>query len=350
MKLAFITPQVGGGGAERVLSIISKGLVERGHQVSIYVTSYNRCDQAYSFSDKLNLVFLNDISKSRIKKAICLRKLLKKERPDYAISFFPITSLYYFIAGFGLGIKLIVSERSSPKDYPTSKFLRLIRLMSFKKAKFVVFQTKAAASYFSHRVKKERVVIVPNPISFDNLPKPTFENDVVIAAGRLFPEKNFEVLIRGFSIFKKKHPNFLLKIFGAGPQSEQLKSLCKSLDLKESIFPYSESLWEEEAKSKIFCMSSLFEGLPNALMEAEAIGLPVVTTDFRPLGAASEIVSAGCNGEIVPSGDSESLANALSKVADNYPQYKTNSLAFAQQMRLIFNSDIVVDAWDSLFD
>ncbi len=136
---------------------------------------------------------------------------------------------------------------------------------------------------------------------------------VVLGAGRLSAQKDFSTLLRAFAILRQRHPARLI-ILGEGKQRRKLEDLALKLGIRENVdLPgFSPNPWAYMARSDLFVLSSKWEGLPGVLLEALAVGCPVVSTDC-PSGPR-EILKQGRLGPLVPVGESKALAQAMEKV------------------------------------
>ena len=348
MNICFVITELGGGGAERVVSVLSNSFVKSGNKVDVICTTANP-NRTYQLSDDINCHFISDDKKTNlVKKIYKTRRILKKSKCEVVISFFPTSFFISYFAKFGLKIFSVFSERSSPFDSPKSKFKRLLRFFSVLFSNAVVFQSEEAEKYFrKNRLLKNKLSkIIGNPINFSLLPSATFQNKCIIAAGRLVPQKNYGCLLRAFAIFHCRRSDYKLKICGNGPLLHELEVFSQNLGIFDFVnfIPYTSEIWQEMSSSSIYALSSLYEGLPNSLLEAEGIGLPVVTTDFRP-GNSRGIVSCGFNGEIAKNNDPVDLANCLFKVANNLDFYKEGAMVWKSKMFSLYNLNVVSTQW-----
>ena len=138
---------------------------------------------------------------------------------------------------------------------------------------------------------------------------------VILGAGRLTEQKDFPTLIRAFALVRKKHPARLM-ILGEGEERSKLETLVQELGLeKEVSLPgFVDNPYKYMKRAAVFVLSSRWEGFPNVLVEAMALGTPVVSTDC-PNGPA-EILENGKWGELVPVGETQSLASAVLRTLD----------------------------------
>lgn len=178
------------------------------------------------------------------------------------------------------------------------------------KTDLLVCQSKAVLNYYN-RIKNK--IVISNPIDISLIPKPITEGNTlkICAVGRLMAQKNFSLLINAFYLLKQEaNENVTLTIYGEGVLRNRLENQICSLNLEKSVFlpGKSNDVLNEIKDSTIFVMSSDYEGF-NALLEAMAVGLPVISTDF-PTGTARELIHKE-NGIIVPCGDKIALKNAM---------------------------------------
>lgn len=161
---------------------------------------------------------------------------------------------------------------------------------------------------------RTRVVRIPNALTNpETAPVASVapRGKVVVAAGRLTPQKGFDRLIEAFAVVVTQEPDWTLRIYGGGPKAGQLRSLIFQHELYNSVFLMgaTDRLAEEMAKGSVFALSSRYEGFGMVIIEAMAQGLPVVSFDC-PNGPA-EIITDGLDGLLVPDGDVPAFATAL---------------------------------------
>ena len=213
--------------------------------------------------------------------------------------------------------KLICSERSNPMIVTDNKQIKL-RNSVLQSADGIVFQTERAKECFSKEIQSKGVVIpnaVGNPYAY-KAEDVSVREKTITAMGRLHTAKDYPALIKAFKIVSDKHPEYSLNIFGGG-DNKSLLELVKEFDIDDKVkfIGAKEDAVLDIAKSTCYVLSSIYEGMPNALMEAMAVGAPCVSTDC-PFGPGELIVN-GENGLLVPVGDVKSLANAICKFIED---------------------------------
>ena len=350
LKIAFCIPSLGSGGAERVMSVLANKFTERGHEVSIIMLSNYKC--VYPLSEKITVETLNCDDDGclpfvkryplRLKK---IRNAVKKIKPDVVISFMSETNTDVCFALKGMRIPVIVSERNDPAIDPASKMKQLMRRMAYTKPMGFVFQTPDAQSYFSKRIQKKSRIIL-NPLA-DYLPEPYYgdREKRIVAVGRLNKQKNFPMLIDAFSEFVKKHPEYVLEIYGEGPIESQIANYISDKGLVDKVIlkGFCKDVHTHTLNASMFVMSSDFEGMPNALLEAMAIGLACISTDC-PCGGPGMLIESYKNGILVPVNDSSKMYDAMSFMAEN-PQKAEEMSKNAVEIRHMANVETITDEW-----
>ncbi len=328
MKILLLIPRMNNGGAERVMSHIANELCENANvKLLTFVgnTSFYKLNKkVYYKSLDFKLNTKNKFTRyiSMMKNFMLAVNLTKKEvkefKPDIIISFlFEADLIMYLIRKYlkESNIKWITSERNDP--FNRTFIRKFLEKKIYKECDVFVCQGKKVYDYYSFLQEK---YIIPNPLYTSNLVDTVCEADAfkICAVGRLMPQKNFSMLINAFNQAKGKLPNNAsLTIYGEGILRGQLEQQIKNLGLTEQVFlpGASHNIFEDIRDSAIFIMSSDFEGFPNALLEAMALGLPVISTDF-PTGIAKELIS-DLNGIVVPCGDVERMKQAIIILAND---------------------------------
>lgn len=349
MHIAIVTRNMNAGGAEHVIAQLLKNWTGQGVQCSLF--SMEPSERFYSIPKPVNCYdvprFSEQIYISKICKYAYLRKKLKQLRPDVVLAMPEEIGIYVGFALLGTGIPLVVSERNNPWTMPYKKITRVLRRVIYPFVDGLVFQTKQAASFFS-TAQQKKGVILPNPLELDKLPI-KFEGErkkVIVGVGRLEPQKNFDMLISAFAEFYKTHQDYKLVIYGEGTLRKQLKEHIEGLFLPEGTITLpgkSEEVLYKINQAKMFVLSSNFEGMPNALIEAMACGIPCIATDC-PSGGPADIIESGRNGFLVPVGDYKALSEKMDILADDQALAQSFSMHY-KEIRERFESEKVSTAW-----
>ncbi len=346
-NICFVIGVLSNGGAERVISILAKEFSELGYHVNI-VTIYGD-ENDYIDEKEINVYPIVKRSKNKILKyfvrVIGLRKAIKEIKPDVVISFVGIVNIYTVVASMFLRKQIILSERNDPYQNPENIVLRKIRDIIYNFADKIVFQTEDAKKYFCKRIQNKGVVI-SNPIK-PNLPcwKEKDADKVIITACRLSRQKNLPLLINAFSDLNKDHPDYKLKIFGIGSMKEDLERLIDSLNLNNKVeLPgFSKKVHDEMSKATMFVISSDYEGISNSMLEALAMGMPVISTD-SPVGGARMFIESGRNGILTKVGDRSGLYNAMKTILSDQ-QFALKLSSEARKVKTKISQDVIVKKW-----
>jgi glycosyltransferase involved in cell wall biosynthesis len=212
-----------------------------------------------------------------------------------------------------LPVKTVVSVRGEPTMEYDSTLMQVLAKFMFRFANGVVLQTTQSMKFFPKAVQKKSV-IMSNPLNpaFMNRRYTGERENVIVTVGRLDENKNQAMLIHAFSKIASEFPYMKLVIYGDGDCREKLEELVKTKNLTDRIsLPGTISdVPAHIQNARIFALTSNTEGMPNTIIEAMALGLPVVATDC-PCGGPAELIDDGENGLLVPVGDAYVLADAF---------------------------------------
>lgn len=354
-RIFFIVNNLSGGGAERVISIISNYLIKQDYQVTILMLRSDKC--VYALDPSIKLIKRENVKDNDALNQIkFIRNWYKKEPDAVFVSFLRKQNLYSLMASIGLNVKFMFSERANPdvkfeplnKDYIELSLLKKFSVLS--SCKKIVFQTQGAANCYPVKSQKKSEII-PNPLNEISLPVYKGERKKTICAvGRLTGQKNYRLLIDAFAQFSKPHPDYKLEIYGDGGLRKTMENYIDKLGLTDKIelCGFCKDVHQRIADAGMYVMSSDFEGLSNAMLEAMALGLPVISTDHPPGGARAYIKSYE-NGILTPVGDVDAMAKAMCYMAENPQKAKEMGLK-ASSVRQELSMDSICKKWKKVFD
>ncbi len=313
MRLAFLLGRLNYGGGEKVASALAVWLAHAGADVRIFTFEEEITNDGADEIpiDKVPLDGLIGIKQLRA--ILAIKKLIVHNGINIIISFSGEASIYAIPAAKLARCRSVVSERVDPSFLPHRLSIRILRRLAYFLSDGGVFQTEKVKKYFGKFAPRHSVVI-PNPLMI--MPLPEVNEDTrkpeIIAVGRLSKEKGFHDLIEAFQFVHQRHPEYRLIIYGEGPEKESLKKRAEILGLACVVFlpGHKKNCHEEIAKAKIFVLPSYHEGMPNALIEALAVGTPVVSTDC-PSGGPAYLTKQGWSGILVPTHDVLGLADGI---------------------------------------
>lgn len=361
MKVCFFISGLPAAGAERVLSFLANEWSAKGWQVVILTMEDGRTPPFYPLDGAIQ-VWPLDLARDssslvsglfrNLHRLWTIRRAIREVRPAVLVSFIDKANILAVFASRGLGIPIVISERTDPSLRSLGRFWNALRDLAYARADAVVFQSRAVLEWFPAGVRGKGVVI-PNPV---NAPPPspaaTADKDAsqrLVAMGRLFPIKGFDLLLEAFATASLQAPGWTLDIWGEGPERKALEDQAKGLGLAERVhFPgLTEAPFEVMRAADLFVLPSRAEGFPNVLVEAMACGLPVISTDFG--GAAREIVRDGVDGVLVPREDAGALATTLIRLMSD-PEARARLSARAGEVVHRFSSERVVALWERTLD
>lgn len=327
MNITLLIGSLTGGGAERVVCNLANYLAKMNHEVTILTVSglktYNldrRVRHRILFDETHYKVPHLAINLIRIYR---MNKYFRKEKMDVYLTFPPKLSKITLAQRTYIKCPVILAERCDPETFCN---LSERNKKSFEKyyplADGYVFQTEDAKEYYSRcGINVENSVVIPNAVNAEFMHEiyRGKRRKVIVGAGRLSEQKNFSLLIDAFSRIHSKHSEYSLIIYGEGVIKYRLEQQVEELGLRDVVsFPgYVDNLGDMIEDASLFVLSSNYEGMPNVLMEAMALGLPVISTDC-PAGGAKFLIKDGENGRLVPVGNSGKLAEAMDKMLCDY--------------------------------
>lgn len=344
MKITFVTATLTSGGSERVMSIVANKMQERGYEVEIICLNDQIVFYPINEGIKITHVEVEAGTKSLPKKLWWFRKHIQKTRPDVVIAFMVSVYTVTLLALIGIDIPVISSVRNDPAYSNLRK--KITRKLLLPRSAHIVVQTQQIKKFFNKSIQNMTTVIY-NPVNEKVFKlQPAKKENRIISVGRLYPQKDQKTMIEAFANVSEHHPDWKLVIFGEGPERKALESLVERLKVKDKVIlpGRSENIIDELNKSKIFCLSSIYEGMSNALVEAICVGLPIVTTK---VSGTEELINNGENGFIVNIGDKESMVKALTKIIED--ENLQNQFAEKNKAQSIkFETNTIVNQWEDL--
>lgn len=294
-NILILVTKLSNGGAEKSAVLLSKNLSKK---YNVYLAVFDGRNRDYE-TDVDIIDLKTNITKNLIKKLFNLKKriyLLKnikeKYRIDCTISFLTGPSLVNILSK--KNDKTVVSVRNNIKE--KGKIQSLVNKYVMKRADKVVTVSEDMREY---HIKKDKIspskiitihnvcdindILIKSEEKIDKYNNIFEDGNIIISLGRYEKQKAQGKLIRAFSKLAKEENKYKLVIFGRGKEKKKLQKLVKDLDVTENIFllDYVSNPYKYLKKSKIFAMSSIYEGCSNAILEAMSLGLPIVATDCK---------------------------------------------------------------------
>lgn len=331
------------GGAERVIANLANYFHTQGYRV--YMVTLEPEEGLYPLAKGIHKIVLRTGEcrgiagrvTNVVRRVTMLRKLLKRTNAEAIVSFIGKTNLRAILASLGLKTKVIVSVRSAPEREYAGKLRGTLARFLFCLADGIAFQSEGARAFFPKPVRKKSRILL-NPLSPEFL-RESFAGErrnEIVTAGRMDPVKNHKLLVEAFALVVKERPEMRLTIYGDGDCMETVKKRVKKLGLSDKVNLPGDSrdIAGDMETARLFVLSSDFEGMPNAIAEAFALGIPVVSTDC-PSGGAAALVCDEETGLLVPVRDAEKMAAAILRILNDREleeRLRQGALAFSQTL------------------
>lgn len=388
-NISFFIDSLGGGGAERVVSVLCNELSNRGYDIDI-VMLYKR-PIAYSLPDSVRLLYVEDMEVTtgyakfvrklfsywnKLRQRIyipVLRKFGYKDYPKWnetsfffysqyalpykeyikqsdvntAFGFLIRSNVALLMAAKGTRVRTVFCERNAPVRPDIPRNIIRIRNQIYSSCDAAVFQTEEQKLYYT-KLNCDTAVI-PNPIK-DNLPERYSGNrrHEIVNFCRLNAQKNLPLLIDAFELLLKDYPDFTLRIYGRGDERDNLRRYIKEKCLEKAIFieDFASNIHEIIRDAAMFVSTSDYEGLSNSMIEAMAIGLPCVCTDCAG-GGAKMMIQDHENGLLVPIGNAQAVYEGMAEIINDKELEEKLSLN-AVEMKNQLSVEKIVSQWERL--
>lgn len=323
MKILFVNTNIGYGGASKIIVWVANQFAKHNHDVIFYTFRNKSVNQI--LHPKVTLI-QETIEESTgfwgmFKTIFKLHNLINRNKIDIAIAFLSPSQLRLAIASIGTKSKLIFSHRGDPTRLSSSGFknriIVKINTLAFNSADAFVFQTVEAKTCFSNKVQlKSKVIANPiSPLSRTLIRKGNVLKKIV-NVGRLdIIQKRQDLLIHAFNKISNNYPNYVLEFYGDGPDENELREMAMN-NPRIHFMGNTNQVAEAIQNASMFILSSDFEGIPNALLEAMSIGVPCISTDCSPGGAAL-LIKHKENGLLTKRGDIDEIAKSISFYIEN---------------------------------
>lgn len=357
MKIAFYISSLGKGGAERVISNLANYFSSNKNN-EVYMI-LERPTINYDISSSVKVIILDNkikkynfiTKKTRYLKYIHkLKKIFKEIDPDIIVPFLAMPAFMTLISK-NKNSRVIVGVRNDPKTEYTTFLKKKLMLSLYPKADGFVFQTRDAQEYFKNIISCKQTIIY-NAISRDFLNYKSVETKKkkIVSVGRLHWQKNYPLLIDAFEHINKKYSEYKLVIYGEGSEREKLQRIIDDKNLTKQVLLVGnvDDVKKNISNASLFVMTSDFEGMPNALIEALVLGLPVISTDC-PCGGPRELIDNNKNGILIKPGNKEELIEAIDKILrdDKFAKQLGNE---AQRIIDKVNPDYINNQWKKFID
>lgn len=349
MKLALIAYLHGSGGAERQIVLLANEMSARGHETHLVVLCDNKAPYKIESS-----VIVHDLSISEgagkfriLKRYNLFKNEMKRIRPDITINYNIQGAYFSLLAGRKICGKILYSERGDPYDSEYSGLSGKVRDYTCKHLEAFVFQSEGAKEFF-HLSLRQKSIVIQNSVTVpqDKYPISTARDNRIVTVGRLHPQKNPHLLVDAFALIAEKFPDVTLEFYGDGALKEEIQEKINAMELSKRVLLNAsrKDIFDCIRTARLFVLTSDYEGMPNALMEAMALGLPCISTDCRP-GGARTLIESGKNGIIVPTRNVNALADKMMYMLNN-PQEAERMAHEAYKIGATHTNKVTFDRWN----
>lgn len=291
-SILLLTTRLGGGGAQRVMALLASGLSREKFKVHLGLLR-----QAPPAAHRLpDWVTVHALNAARVRtSAFRLLRLVWRLKPDLILSGAPeISFLILFLRPILPPATRVLVRQNSTVSWALEHggvppYTRLLYRLLYRRADSIICQSRAMAEDLVQAigVRRETIAVLPNPIDFEGILAAKDASSTwtgggphLLAAGRLSHEKGFDLLLEALATLRRHFPAADLTIAGSGRAKPALEDLCRSFHLEAAV-RFADSVETPYAfypGASLFVLSSRYEGMPNALLEAAAAGLPLVAT------------------------------------------------------------------------
>jgi len=289
-RILLLIPHLGGGGAEQVTTLLARGLSREKYEVHLGLLTQTGAG-AVEMPPWVNV---HALAVPRVRAgAFRLLGMVRRIKPDLILSgmahlnFLVLLLRPFFPRGTRVLVRQNATVSAALKFGGLPPYSRTLYWTLYRCADRVICQTRAMAEDLAAElgIREERIAVLANPVDVEAIEvveggpiQWTGDGPHLLAVGRLSREKGFDLLLRALETVRNRFPKADLAIAGAGPEEAGLKNQCRKLGLEAAVcFPgYIANPWTYFPGAALFVLASRHEGMPNALLEAAAGGLPIV--------------------------------------------------------------------------
>lgn len=388
-KVAFFIDSLGGGGAERVVSVLCTELASKGYDIDILML-YKR-PLAYQLPDGVSLYYVDEMPVTTVygrwvrkcfeawnhfrmrvyiptlrrlgstnypkwnetsfyfyaKYAMPYREYLKKNKGCTSFGFLIRSNIAMLMGAKGAKVRTVFCERNNPirPDMPAN--IIRIRDRIYPLCSAAVFQTEEEREYYGRL--KCNTAVIPNPVK-EGLPERFIgkRRHEIVNFCRMNAQKNLKLLIDAFELLLNDYPDYTLRIYGRGEEKDNLAQYILDKNLNNSVFleDFISNIHDVVRDAAMFVSTSDYEGLSNSMLEAMAIGLPCVCTDCAG-GGARMMIQDHENGLLVPVKDVHAVYHGMLEIINDHILAEKLS-ANAAKVRDRLSIIQIVDKWEQM--
>jgi glycosyltransferase involved in cell wall biosynthesis len=350
------------GGVERMVIRIMNAMVERGHQVELLTWDLAGAQAFYPMSTQIRWHCLNlghpekkPGKEMLLKRARRIRQIVRDRRPQMILCFQDGPFMALRLYTMGLGVPVAVAERNAPTRFDHTRNggrRQAVTFTMFRLAARIFIQLETYRSFYPEYLH-QKMASIPNPVALASQvakpAKPICGRFCLLSVGRLGYQKNYTVLVRAFAVLADCYPQWDMVIAGEGEERSRLEGLIQDLGLGKRIslpgtVKDTATLY---TNAHLFCLSSRWEGFPNALAEAFSHGLPAA--GFADCAGVNELISDGVSGYLAAgNNDLKSLCSVLEPLM-SLPHKRQEMGEAGKKAVTHFRPDTIMNCWETSF-
>jgi len=351
MKIDLLINSLNGGGAERVMATLANGFSDKGYKIRLI--TFNE-GNAFPINSDVKRIELHGgfLKNHTLRSLINLFKFYLKNnnKPHILVAFMPTTNLIAILISIICNIKVIVSEHNNHKaNYSTQN--KWIRKLFYRFADSITVLTKFDVPFFEKLGAK--VTVMPNPVEIPLTTKEynDRENNILVAGSlKRYKTKGFDTLLNTIAPVLNQFNNWKLIIAGSGePGMTTLKEIVKELDIEDKVIftGFTNELPTLMQNSKVYVLSSKFEGLPMVLMEALSNGMSCIA--YNCVSGPSELIDDNFNGILIEDQNSSAMSKGITALLedDKLRNRLANNATISVEK---FSTKNVIIMWENLID
>lgn len=363
-RVLLLITHLRGGGAEQVISLLAQGLSSQKYEVHLgLVTQTKEAPQAMP-----SWIQVHVMGAPRVRAGVFkLLMLVRRIKPDVILSgMFHLNFLVLLLRPLFPRETIVLVRQNGTVSAALScgnlpVYTRLLYQLLYQRADRVICQTEAMAQDLIYQlgIRPERLAVLSNPLDIESVRNAASSSPVrwaeqtsagpgpnLLAVGRLSKEKGFDLLLRALAVVGQQFPNTNLLIVGSGPEDASLKAQCRALGLASAVrfagYVEHPAVYFQDAS--LFVLSSRHEGMPNAMLEAAAGGLPIVAVPAS--GGVSDLLCDQPGAWLATEVSAQALAAALLAAIQALRPGERFAHPFIEEFRI----DRVLRAYEALID
>ena len=322
-RILLLLSHLGGGGAEHVIALLARGLSQEKYEVHLGLVGQS--DQ--SGETLPAWVHVHPLGAGRARSAaLPLLRLIWRLRPEVVltgaaeVSFLVLMLRPLFPARTSVLVRQNATATSVMAFGRLPRLTRLLYRVLYRNSDQVICQSRDMARDLARAagIGEEQIAVLPNPVDLAGIravlqapARKSIPGSQLLAVGRLSREKGFDLLLHALAVVRERFPDVKLILVGAGHEEQALKSLCRQLGIEDAVgfAGHVDPPYAFFARTTLFVLPSRHEGLPNALLEAAAAGLPIVATPAS--GGVVDLLSGRPGAWLAPEISAEALAATI---------------------------------------